>query len=820
MRHQCLRSFAFVACLLAVASCGEAPTFFAPFDVVPDSVQADGGDTPDGGVADGDTPGGDTPDGDTPDGDAPDGDSPDGDSPDTGPTCGNSTRDAGELCDGAELGGSTCQDFAFTGGTLSCGVDCLSYDFSACVGGGEDPVCGNGEREAGEVCDGAEVGGSNCQGFGFDQGSLTCLDTCQGYDFSACENDVCVPDCSGRECGADPICGESCGSCAASENCDAAGQCIAAAGAAPRFITFDTNVRRITDGESVRFTAVVTDPDGIDDLIGGTLRDPVSGSTYGSFSTSAAEGSYQIELSWADIHFVRPIDLVDTEPRIFEAQFFDTAANLVSREMSIELYCDGGDAGAACEGSCTRIDNTSRCGSCELSCGAANVCEPDAASFSCVCEEEFALCGGECLDRYADDSCGDACTVCGASQFCDVAGCAPLSEEIRVTEDDILQVQHLGEWRGVCDDGFSDPEAAVACRQLGGTLLEYSLSATGPSSLFWLDDLSCTGEESRLADCRNAGWGNENCSIGEHVRIICSNTGSVCEQPSAAAFISEVFYDAAGSDTGLEFIELFSFNSVSFGGTTLELVNADGSVYGEIEIPSDASVVGGGDQWYLLGQSSVPGADATFTEVIQNGPDAIVWRGCDDGIIDVVQYGLPEALFSEDGGNPALDIVEALSLSRFTTTGDNFSDFAAGLPTPGSANESALEPAGYFELFEMTTIGGGSFTRPEEPCDIGVASGFLYDARTLTNPGRTLTVTIRAEYSTFFDGYLFGYLGSFIPGSPTSNCEDGNDDDVDTTASEITLEWPNGQDLIVVLSGYDTNDIGTSSITVTEVVAE
>ncbi|MFT5993760.1 MAG: hypothetical protein ACI82G_002765, partial [Bradymonadia bacterium] len=395
MCHQCLRSFAFVACLLAVASCGEAPTFFAPFDVVPDSVQADGGDTPDGGVADGDTPGGDTPDGDTPDGDAPDGDSPDGDSPDTGPTCGNSTRDAGELCDGAELGGSTCQDFAFTGGTLSCGVDCLSYDFSACVGGGEDPVCGNGEREAGEVCDGAEVGGSNCQGFGFDQGSLTCLDTCQGYDFSACENDVCVPDCSGRECGADPICGESCGSCAASENCDAAGQCIAAAGAAPRFITFDTNVRRITDGESVRFTAVVTDPDGIDDLIGGTLRDPVSGSTYGSFSTSAAEGSYQIELSWADIHFVRPIDLVDTEPRIFEAQFFDTAANLVSREMSIELYCDGGDAGAACEGSCTRIDNTSRCGSCELSCGAANVCEPDAASFSCVCEEEFALCGGE-----------------------------------------------------------------------------------------------------------------------------------------------------------------------------------------------------------------------------------------------------------------------------------------------------------------------------------------------------------------------------------------------------------------------------------------
>ena len=35
----------------------------------------------------------------------------------------------------------------------------------------------------------------------------------------------CTPDCSGRECGPDPICNESCGTCGAGETCNASGQC-------------------------------------------------------------------------------------------------------------------------------------------------------------------------------------------------------------------------------------------------------------------------------------------------------------------------------------------------------------------------------------------------------------------------------------------------------------------------------------------------------------------------------------------------------------------------------------------------------------------
>jgi formylglycine-generating enzyme required for sulfatase activity len=36
----------------------------------------------------------------------------------------------------------------------------------------------------------------------------------------------CIPNCSGRVCGPDPVCGESCGTCGDNENCTAAGACV------------------------------------------------------------------------------------------------------------------------------------------------------------------------------------------------------------------------------------------------------------------------------------------------------------------------------------------------------------------------------------------------------------------------------------------------------------------------------------------------------------------------------------------------------------------------------------------------------------------
>ena len=42
------------------------------------------------------------------------------------------------------------------------------------------------------------------------------------------------------------------------------------------------------------------------------------------------------------------------------------------------------------------------------------------------------------------------------------------------------------------------------------------------SGRIWLDDVSCTGSERRLADCLHAGWGKGNCNQKKDVRISCN----------------------------------------------------------------------------------------------------------------------------------------------------------------------------------------------------------------------------------------------------------------------------------------------------------
>ena len=52
-------------------------------------------------------------------------------------------------------------------------------------GGGGGAVCGNGVREGGEQCDGADLGGQTCQSQGFSGGTLSCTGSCT-FNTSAC----------------------------------------------------------------------------------------------------------------------------------------------------------------------------------------------------------------------------------------------------------------------------------------------------------------------------------------------------------------------------------------------------------------------------------------------------------------------------------------------------------------------------------------------------------------------------------------------------------------------------------------------------------
>jgi len=97
--------------------------------------------------------------------------------------CGNNTIEGSEQCDGPNLNNMTCELLNWGTGNLTCTNNC-TFDPNSCSGG----TCGNGtiNYAEGEDCDGANLDGTSCQDWGFSTGgNLACNSTCR-MDFSAC----------------------------------------------------------------------------------------------------------------------------------------------------------------------------------------------------------------------------------------------------------------------------------------------------------------------------------------------------------------------------------------------------------------------------------------------------------------------------------------------------------------------------------------------------------------------------------------------------------------------------------------------------------
>ena len=104
---------------------------------------------------------------------------------DTSPctACGNGILEAGEICDGNSLNGQSCATQGAGDGVLACNPDCQGFDTSACF------RCGDGNIDAGEFCDpgpAENLGGATCENLGFVGGTLSCKANCN-FDTSLCD---------------------------------------------------------------------------------------------------------------------------------------------------------------------------------------------------------------------------------------------------------------------------------------------------------------------------------------------------------------------------------------------------------------------------------------------------------------------------------------------------------------------------------------------------------------------------------------------------------------------------------------------------------
>jgi hypothetical protein len=182
----------------------------------------------------------------------------------------------------------------------------------------------------------------------------------------------------------------------------------------PAISSLDAGSARLTQGESLHIVAVVAGAQT------GRLSDPTGTIDYGSF-TDNGDGSYAIDLSWAQLEQAAPINFTSEEVRTLRADFSDLDGHSASRSLDVTLDCNGL---AACAGSCVNLSQDSHnCGACNNALGPLAHCAggtPACNSSSAT----FCPALADCVALSNDvENCGACGHACGGTSRCLMSQC-------------------------------------------------------------------------------------------------------------------------------------------------------------------------------------------------------------------------------------------------------------------------------------------------------------------------------------------------------------------------------------------------------------
>ncbi|KAI0232903.1 hypothetical protein LSAT2_016836 [Lamellibrachia satsuma] len=128
-----------------------------------------------------------------------------------------------------------------------------------------------------------------------------------------------------------------------------------------------------------------------------------------------------------------------------------------------------------------------------------------------------------------------------------------------------VEVERRGQWRSVCDAGWSDVDAQVVCRQLNYTGTARARLGTYfgfGSGVTWLNDVNCRGDERQLASCPATIGDAVTCEQNQEAGVTCdfNNIGAgvlsihLVGGSSPSEGRVEVFYSATwGTICGKQF---------------------------------------------------------------------------------------------------------------------------------------------------------------------------------------------------------------------------------------------------------------------------